>query len=320
MDLTPSPDQTALQEAVRATARRVLPFERLLVTAEGDGWCQPAWDAFVELGVIDLRVPEDRGGLGLGLADAVLAFEEVGRALLPGPVIASHLVATYGIPAVGPGGLTGCVETDGEPLLAHASVVSGAVLASPTLVALVDVNALDTRPLMRSLDPLTPWSHVVGGLEPARPVGGPDLAAAWRQDTSVLTAAMQVGVAQGVLDLTVDHVRTREQFGAPVGSRQAVKHRLADMLVRSTLARSAVIAAAVSCDEEPAIGAAQRAVSSAKVLADKAAVTNATAAVQMHGAMGFAWESPVHLFLKRAWVQARSGVLTTPTSVRSRPR
>jgi alkylation response protein AidB-like acyl-CoA dehydrogenase len=303
VDLAPSNDQTALQDAVRQTARRVLGAERLLATADSDGWCQPAWDAFEELGLLSLRRAESRGGLGLSLADAALAFEEAGRALLPGPLVATHLALTHEVGQ----GIASEVDEDGVPLLAHASAADVAVLTRPEGLWVVDVDRLTTRRVERSLDPLTPWSRVDAGLDSALPAGGPGLAAAWNRDTSVLTAAMQVGVAQGVLDLTVEHVATRHQFGAPVGSRQAVKHRLADMLVRLTVSRSAVVAAAVAAEEDPDPAATERAVSSAKLLADAAAVRNGTAAVQMHGAMGFAWESPVHLFLKRAWVLARQG-------------
>jgi alkylation response protein AidB-like acyl-CoA dehydrogenase len=91
------------------------------------------------------------------------------------------------------------------------------------------------------------------------------------------------------------------QFDRPIGSFQAVKHLLADMLVRAEMARVAVHAAAVALDD-PEIGGVDRALSGAKALAGEAAVLNAKTAVQVHGGMGFTWEVDVHLYLKRAWL------------------
>jgi alkylation response protein AidB-like acyl-CoA dehydrogenase len=100
----------------------------------------------------------------------------------------------------------------------------------------------------------------------------------------------------------VRYVKEREQFGRVVGSFQAVKHLLAESLVRVELARAAVLSAAVTLDD-PASGDPAVAASSAKVLADDAATTGGRTCVQVHGGMGFTWEVLAHLFLKRAWVR-----------------
>jgi alkylation response protein AidB-like acyl-CoA dehydrogenase len=133
------------------------------------------------------------------------------------------------------------------------------------------------------------------------PIGDADAARAWRQGAVVLTAAIQVGLAGAVLDLAVEHARAREQFQRPIGSFQAVKHQLADCLVRLDLAQAAVQAAAVGL-EDPELPDLERAISVAKLTAGDAALENAKTAVQVHGAMGFTWEVDVHLYLKRAWV------------------
>jgi alkylation response protein AidB-like acyl-CoA dehydrogenase len=124
-----------------------------------------------------------------------------------------------------------------------------------------------------------------------------------RLEGAVLTAALQVGLAARLTELSVDYAKVREQFGRTIGSFQAVKHICADMFVRTELARVAVHAAAVTLDDPDATEGA-RAVAGAKLLADEAAVTNGRAAVQVHGGMGFTWEVPVHFFLKRAWLHA----------------
>jgi alkylation response protein AidB-like acyl-CoA dehydrogenase len=103
----------------------------------------------------------------------------------------------------------------------------------------------------------------------------------------------------------VRYVKEREQFGRVVGSFQAVKHLLAESLVRVELARAAVLSAAVTLDD-PASGDPAVASSSAKVLADDAATTGGRTCVQVHGGMGFTWEVLAHLYLKRAWVQETS--------------
>ncbi len=114
-----------------------------------------------------------------------------------------------------------------------------------------------------------------------------------------------------MLDLAVAYAKERQQFGKPIGSFQAIKHMCADMLVRAEVARAAVHAAACLADApdvataEAAVAGCtrgqllERSVSGAKVLADEAAIANARAAIQVHGGMGFTWEVPLHLYLKR---------------------
>ncbi|MFE0514894.1 acyl-CoA dehydrogenase family protein, partial [Streptomyces sp. NPDC058964] len=115
----------------------------------------------------------------------------------------------------------------------------------------------------------------------------------------LLTAAEQLGTAARVCELAVRHARTREQFGQPIGAFQAVKHLCADMLVRAETARAAVYGAAVTGDPVD--------IAAARLLADEAAVRGARDCLQVHGGMGFTWESEVHLHLKRAWVRAERG-------------
>ena len=159
------------------------------------------------------------------------------------------------------------------------------------------------------LDPLTPlWQ--LGSIPFGGTVPGDD-GRLWR-DGALLTAALQVGHAAEVLDRAVAYAKDRHQFGKPIGSFQAVKHMCADMLVRAEVARAAVHAAACLADE-PDVAAAEaasaggapgqlleRSVSGAKLLADEAALVNARAAIQVHGGMGFTWEVPLHLHLKRS--------------------
>ncbi|MFJ9906759.1 acyl-CoA dehydrogenase family protein [Streptomyces sp. NPDC101152] len=242
----------------------------------GPGAYQPRldrvlWRTLGELGFFSLRLPEVNGGAGLGLPEAVLAFEEAGRALVPGPLVATHLAA-----GEVPGAATGDVVV---------AAADGRIVEWLDEADVVRPGAEGAVPL-RSVDPLTPL-HRVPAPAPPDPVA------------DLLTAAEQLGTAARVCELAVQHARTREQFGQPIGAFQAVKHLCAQILVRVEVARAAVYAAAVTADRAD--------IAAARLLADEAAVRGARDCLQVHGGMGFTWESEVHLQLKRAWVRAQRG-------------
>ncbi|WUD74760.1 acyl-CoA/acyl-ACP dehydrogenase [Streptomyces sp. NBC_00510] len=279
MDFRLTEDQRALADGTRGLLARLYPAERLREDAAGAAEGTPApldremWRALGEAGFFALRLPEDRGGLGLGLPEAVLVFEEAGRVLLPGPLVTTHLAAGR-VPGAAEG-TTVVTAVDGE--LAEWLEASDHVLGS-----------FDKAETVRSVDPLTPLHRVVGG-EPAGDGGAGEL----------LTSAQQTGSAARTLELAVRYAATREQFGRPIGSFQAVKHLCAEMLVRVEMARTAVRAAAVSGD--PGETAA------ARLLADEAAVRNARDCLQVFGGMGFTWEAEVHLHIKRSWILRSRG-------------
>jgi alkylation response protein AidB-like acyl-CoA dehydrogenase len=167
-----------------------------------------------------------------------------------------------------------------------------------------------------SLDPTRPLADLAFDRVPARQVATGD--AAVRAVAAALTAGAgmlaseQLGVAQRCLDLTVGYVKERRQFARPVGSFQAVKHRLADVWVAITQARAAArYAAACLADDDPDVPVA---VALAKAACGEAAVLAAQECVQLHGGIGFTWEHPAHIFLKRA----KSGSLAFGTPDRHR--
>ncbi|WP_217546670.1 acyl-CoA dehydrogenase family protein [Streptomyces sp. GbtcB6] len=270
------------QEALRAGMRELLGrrFDGAVLRAAAGAPCRldrGLWRELGAAGFFALRLPEAEGGVGLGLPEAVLVFEEAGRALLPGPLVATHLAA-----ADVPGAATGeavVARVDGGLVewLAEADEVTG--------------DASGAVPV-RSVDPLTPLHRVPG------PVSGPPDPVA-----VLLTAAEQLGTATRACELAVQHARTRVQFGQPIGAFQAVKHLCADMLVRAETARAAVYAAAVT--------SAPADIAAARLLAEEAAVRGARDCLQVHGGMGFTWESEVHLHLKRTWVRAQRGGVNT---------
>ena len=153
-----------------------------------------------------------------------------------------------------------------------------------------------------ALDQTRKLARVTFDAAPARLVGADG--AGWAAVSSMLDlaavalAAEQLGGAQRVLDLTVDYAMTREQFGRPIGSFQAIKHKCADMLIRVESARSAVAyarwAAAARSDDLPEVS------SLAKAYCSEAFSFVAAEGIQIHGGIGFTWEHPAHLYLKRA--------------------
>jgi len=301
MDFTLSSDQEALQEAVRKLCEGRFPIGRVRAMADVGGVDRTLWRELADAGVFSLRLSEDEGGAGLGMAEAALVFEELGRALVPGPLVWTHLAAGLIRGAAEGDTVVGGLQRQDEPFLVeHPDVIDVLVAVDDDGLWEVDRSRLSARPVSWPLDPLTPV-HVAGGLLRGERRGVPGDAARWRMEGAVLTGAFLLGMAGALTEMSVAYAKERQQFDKAIGSFQAIKHLLADMFVRTEVARAAVYAAAVHLDE-PALGPPARAVSGAKLLAGEAATLNAKTATQVHGGMGFTWEVDVHLYLKRAWV------------------
>jgi alkylation response protein AidB-like acyl-CoA dehydrogenase len=279
-------DERALAGGIRELCRGHLPdpapFDRT------------TWQALHDAGVFTLRMPEPEGGLGLGMAAQAVVFEELGKGLAAGPLIGTALAA--GTVA---GDAVGLVERTERPLLVeHLEVLDALVVLDASGAWAVDPRSVDGRPVPRPLDPLTPLHRAVD-LPRGEQVAGADVAADWRRRGAVLAAALLLGIAEEVSARATAYAKEREQFGRPIGSFQAVKHLLADTVVRTEVTRAAVYSAAVHLDD-PGAGDSERAVAAAKLLAGEHALANAKTAVQVHGGMGFTWEVPIHHYLKRA--------------------
>uniref|UniRef100_UPI00403FF1EB acyl-CoA dehydrogenase family protein n=1 Tax=Streptomyces sp. f51 TaxID=1827742 RepID=UPI00403FF1EB len=328
VDFRLTDDQRALRQGVRALLEGRFGREELRAAVDRAEGRPPGggrvldrglWRELGAAGFFALRLPESEGGVGLGLPEAVLAFEEAGRVLLPGPLVATHLAA--GVVPGAAGGEVVVTSADGwlaeggraEECLTEGGAAGGGAaargLACGGLVEWLDeadVVRGDATGAVRlaSVDPLTPLHRLPAGAD-GRSAGGA-LRAARTPDrlvASLLTAAEQLGSASRTCESAVQHARTREQFGRPVGAFQAVQHLCADMLARVETARAAVYAASVTADPAD--------IAAARVLADEAAVRGARDCLQVHGGMGFTWESDVHLHLKRAWVRThRAGGVT----------
>jgi alkylation response protein AidB-like acyl-CoA dehydrogenase len=230
-------------------------------------------------------------------------FEELGAALVPGPLVPGILAAGLVAGAADGDAIVTMLDTATPvPLVEHAGIATHVVAVDAGGLFLRPAAEVAAMPIETPLDPLTPVAVVADGREPrGERIGTAADAAAWRQRGTVLTAALQVGIAQGGLDLAVRYAKERVQFGRVIGGFQAVKHLLAESLVRVELARAAVLSAAVTAGD-PGSGDPAEAAAMAKVLADEAATAGGRTCVQVHGGMGFTWEVLAHLYLKRAWV------------------
>ena len=305
MDLTLSADQRDLQAVLREYLAGTWTPERLRSATADSALDRKGWRELAEMGIFGLTIPEKDGGLGLGLTDAVIAFEELGRALVPGPLTCTFLAAGLVQGAVDGDAVVTMLDT-GEPVavVEHLASATHVVLVSDDGLFLLPAGQLTATPVAIPLDPLTPVSHVsaavVAGAHGER-IGSAADALRWRLHGAVLTAALQVGLAQGGLDLAVRYAKERTQFDRLIGSFQAVKHLLAESLARVDLARAAVLVAALTIDD-PQAGDIAEAVSASKILADDASTQGGRCCVQVHGGMGFTWEVLAHLYLKRAWL------------------
>ncbi|MCU0671044.1 MAG: acyl-CoA/acyl-ACP dehydrogenase [Myxococcota bacterium] len=308
MDFRLTEDQEALQSGIRSWCDGQLPLETLAEIAKNGGFDAKLWSGLAEMGAFGLRLPESDGGVGLGMAEAVLVFGELGRALAPGPVVWTHLAADL-VPGAASGEtVVGGVDLAGafaDPILVeHPAALDVLLALYADRVERVDAKSLATEPIATPLDPLTPIAHARTLPEGER-IGGADLAARLRLEGAALTAALSLGVAERSQELATAYAKEREQFGRAVAGFQSIKHMLADMWVRQEMARAAVWSAGATIDQE-GVGDPARAVASAKVVAGDAAMKNARASIQIHGGMGYVWEMAPHYYLKRAWVLATS--------------
>ncbi|MCQ3810587.1 MAG: acyl-CoA/acyl-ACP dehydrogenase [Acidimicrobiia bacterium] len=304
MDFSFSDDQVMFQEAVRDILVNECPPEVVRAAWENDnGRTDGLWTALAEMGVVGMTAPESAGGLGMNETDLVLLLEEAGRAALPEPLLEHTAV---GIPTLAEAG--GPVSdawleraASGEVTLCAGPAGGYAVgAASCDLILLIGERVravpVDGASLVehRSVDGSRRLFEVEGDAVTL------DADPALAFDRSAAAAAAQcVGVAQHLLDATVEYVAQRYQFGKPVGSYQAVKHHLANAALKIEFARpTARHAAWCIATSDPD---RSRDVSMAKALASEAVDLASRTALQCHGAIGYTFEYDLHLWMKRGW-------------------
>ncbi|MFC3382726.1 acyl-CoA dehydrogenase family protein [Couchioplanes azureus] len=292
-----------------------------------------------EIGVAGLAVPEAYGGEGATLRESLVVLEELGRTLTPGPMLGCAVLATqallrYGdadararlLPGICAGERPATLAWGGDPddlsctaaatgrLTGEVSHVLDLATADTLLVparagsgtALYEVDA---RAPGVTRHPTTPLDQTrrLGVLRldgaPARRLGEVPSLDGLRDVACVALSAEQVGAASQALAATVGYVQVREQFGRPIGTFQALQHRLAEAHVRLEAARSASAAAA----DALVSGAADTSVLAAVATVTCTETLQAIAAemVQMHGGIAITWEHDAHLYVRRAYASAQ---------------
>ena len=258
---------------------------------DGAGHDFTLWNHLAEMGVFGMLVPEAAGGLGGTEVDLVLLLEELGRAAVPGPVLETAAVVA---PALGDGATVGTAALDGSPYVPHAHVAS--VVLVPGGVVRTDGASLTA---VESIDGGRRLFTVDGAVEPF----AYDEALAFDRG-ALAAAAYLVGLSERMIDVAAEYARQREQYGRPIGVNQAVKHLLADALLKVEFAKPAVYRAAWSVAEGEPTRA--RDVSMAKAFASDAAYRTSRSAMQVHGAIGYTWEADLQLWMKKAWALQRA--------------
>ncbi len=327
MDFDLSADQRALQDGARELLDRFASSERVRAhLANGDRYDKSLWAAMIDQGWCAVAVPEELGGLGLGWVEAIVLLEEAGRHVAPVP-FAPTLVAidalsgrpahrelfdrlvggsSIGSVAWTPDAREVTVVPEGDHVrltgrlgpVEAASVADAIVVLLPAgayLVELETISRPDPEPAMDLTRSLS-WLDLDATW--AAPIGDTRAAERLAAIGTVASSAELLGGAGRVLELATQYAKDRIQFGQPIGSFQAVKHRCADMLVDVEGMRSASWYAAWALSED----APDRllAASTAKVWCADASKRVMASGLQVHGGIGFTWEHDLHLFIKRA--------------------
>jgi hypothetical protein len=226
--------------------------------------------------------------------EVAAVLEETGRTLLRAPLLPA-LVATSLLPDLDPSvpvalALSGLDQVEHAPGAARLLVADGPALRLHDAFEVKPLQALDATRPVGAVTLTGDGTEVAATADSAR-----DLL--W-----VALAAEAVGASRKVLEMTVEHLKVREQFGRPLGSFQALRHRVADLTVALEAATSttwyAARAAAGRSDDLPV------AAPLAHATASEAFVLIAGEAIQLHGGIGFTWEHDCHLYFKRAWSTA----------------
>ncbi len=300
-------DLTDEQKQIKQVAHDLLasrsPFTKVREAAEAGSYDPGLWRELVELGWPGIAVASEHGGQDLGAVELGVLLEELGFACAATPFLSTATAAAVidatgtpeqrsrWLPALCSGEATAGIGT--RELAADAGDGAVIVLVDGDDASLVDRSEADVRELV-TIDPTRRFATVSGDGQP--------LGAGAADRVRAAIAAEVVGVCQRALDMTVEYVKDRKQFGVAVGSFQAVSHRCAQMLLLTESARSAAYFAAWAADADPE-RLPEGAALAAAAAADGGRETTA-GAIQAHGGIGFTWEADVHWLYKRAQLDA----------------
>jgi alkylation response protein AidB-like acyl-CoA dehydrogenase len=354
MDLELSDEESDLRDNVRAVLTGLCPPAVVRAVYEGKGDAASIWSTMVELSWPALALPEQHGGLGMGFVEVAIVAEELGRAVVPGPFLATvtqfapavrelggdsplaadllgevaagestgtvalaesgrwepSAVAATAVEGSGGWALNGAkeavldgAEADEVLVVARATGTSSAEGLGAFVVPRTDL-AVTPRPVV---DPTLPLADLVldGVVVPpdralAAP-GTPGVAKALDRaghEATVALATATVGSCRAIFEQTVEYTKVRQQYGRPIGSFQALKHRMADMYLAVERASSLCWFAALTIAEDDPRRA--EAASMAKAAAGECQQLVVKDGLQLHGGIGMTWENDLHFLLKRA--------------------
>ena len=287
----PSSDQLALASTIEESLVPLLPLSRLHASPEESA---QTWSSLNEIGIFAITASEEAGGSGLGAVEETLIAMVLGRRLAAPSVLATMGAAhaSAGLArlqghriAAGfrRGARTVVVEDDGADLVLVREPDAAVVYATGPAAA----RPLDSRLWLARLSEYASLENPVARFDASRLLR-----------LRLIDAAALAGIAGAALDMGVAYAGTREQFGRPIGSFQAIKHHCANMAISASCARDQVSFAAVAVDDGRSDAALQ--VECALWVAGSAALDNAAKNIQIHGGIGFSDEADPHLCLKRA--------------------
>jgi alkylation response protein AidB-like acyl-CoA dehydrogenase len=303
-----SEERELLRETVAALVTKHANPAAVRTAIESErGYDESLWQLLCEqVGAAALVIPEELGGAGGELADAATVLQELGRALVPSPLLGTTLAELA---------LLAAPEPDAETLeaLAMGSSIGALVLDADYVIngdiADVVVAAADgelsrwTRFTAQPATPMDPTRRLAR-VQPEDTVAlGTDPGLA--DTAAILLAAEQIGAAERCLELTVEYAKNRVQFGRPIGSFQALKHRMADLYVAIAAAKAVVNDA---CNDPTPTNAA-----TARLAASEALCNVTSEGIQLHGGIAITWEHDMHLYFKRAHGSAQ--LLAPPREV-----
>ena len=305
-------EQTQFKDAIKSFLA-----EECAPASIRDGWQKnksfnlERWKNLIELGVLSSNLSEEKGGLGMDQVTLAMMVEEMGYAGLPEPVAEQIFLVNDVIPFL-PKNITEAVESnfnDGTQYIALAHPLApnplflndaaGLILLDNSECKFIAKNDMDFE-IISSNDPsreLFKVSSMNDSISTSENFD--ELNSAVSSRGSLMTAALLIGLAQKMIDLSSVYVLDRAQFGKPIGSFQAVKHMLADVAVKIEFAKPAVYRAAFSLSQNNPKSALHCA--HAKLMCTQAAELACKNSIQAHGAMGYTWEMDLHIYMRKAW-------------------
>ncbi len=330
MDFEFTTDQLELRDNARSVLVGACPPSLVRSVFDGDGaGVEGLWKTLVDLGWPAIGVDEKHDGLGLTFVEVGLVVEELARVVAPSPFLAT---VTQFVPMVrdgrdaawlkevATGAITGALACEGDVSLARVGtkwvlngtarrVLDGAIATEVAVVAsgaVCVVNQLSLRARSFStIDPTMPladlyFDNVEVSDDRVLVLPGEDADVIKRAMGEAITAMAlsTVATCRRIFEMTLDYAKVREQFGKPIGSFQALKHRFADMYLAVEKASALAYFAALSIAEDDPRRAT--APSMAKAAASECQRLVVTDGLQLHGGIGFTWENDLHFWLKRA--------------------